>query len=55
MAAKPLTSDGALQQSMMLDAQIKGQEYIDQGNAADEAAIKASREAAWEQEKENQQ
>lgn len=55
MAAKPLTSDGALQQSMMLDAQIKGQEYIDQGNAADEAAIKESREAAWEQEKENQQ
>lgn len=54
MASKPLTSDGALQQQMMLEAQIKGQSYIDQGNAADEQRIKQTREAAWEQEKENQ-
>ena len=55
MASKPLTSDGALQQQMMLEAQLKGQEYIDKGNAADEAVIKQTREVAWEQEKENQQ
>ena len=46
MASKPLTSDGALQQQMMLDAAIKGNEYIAQGNAADEAAIKTARQTA---------
>lgn len=55
MVSKPLTSDGALQQQMMMDAQIKGQQYIDQGNAQDEALIKQTREIAWQQEKENQQ
>ena len=55
MASQPMTSDGALQQQMMMDAQIKGQEYIDKGNAQDEAMIKQTREAAWTQEKENQQ
>ncbi len=55
MAANPMTSDGALQQQLMLDAQIKGQEYIDQGRAQDEAMIKQTREVAWQQEKENQQ
>lgn len=55
MASKPITSDGALQQQMMLEAQLKGQEYIDKGNAADEAVIRQTREVAWEQEKENQQ
>ena len=55
MASKPLTSDGALQSQMMMDAQIKGQQYIDQGNAQDEAVIKQTREVAWQQEKENQQ
>lgn len=54
-ASQPLTSDGALQQQMMLEAQIKGQEYIDSGNAADEAKIHQTREIAWQQEKENQQ
>ena len=54
-AANPITSDGALQQQMMMDAQIKGQEYIDKGNAQDEAMIKQTRETAWAQEKENQQ
>ena len=51
MASKPLTSDGALQQQMMMEAQIKGQQYIDQGNAQDEAMIKQTREVAWQQEK----
>lgn len=55
MASKPLTSDGALQQQMMLDSQIKGQEYIDQANAQDEALIRTTREQAWEQEKENRE
>lgn len=55
MASKPLTSDGALQSQMMMEAQIKGQEYIDQGNAQDEALIRQTREVAWQQEKENQQ
>ena len=54
-ASQPLTSDGALQQQMMLEAQIKGQEYIDSGNATDEATIKQTKEIAWQQEKENQQ
>lgn len=55
MVSQPMTSDGALQQQMMMDAQIKGQEYIDKGNAQDEAMIKQTRETAWAQEKENQQ
>ena len=55
LASKPITSDGALQQQMMMEAQIKGQQYIDQGNAQDEALIKQTRETAWQQEKENQQ
>ena len=54
-ASKPMTSDGALQQQMMLEAQLKGQEYIDRGNAQDEAMIRQTREVAWQQEKENQQ
>lgn len=55
MASKPLTSDGALQQQMMMEAEIKGQEYIDQGNAKDDALIRQTKEVAWQQEKENQQ
>ena len=49
MASRPLTSDGALQQQMMLDAQIKGQEYIDQGNAKDDAMRRQTQEVAWQQ------
>jgi hypothetical protein len=55
MASKPLTSDGALQQQMMMEAQIKGQEYIDQGNAKDDAMRRQTQEVALQQEKENQQ
>ena len=54
LASKPLTSDGALQQQMMLEAQIQGQQYIDQGNAADEEMIRQTKEVAWQQNKENQ-
>lgn len=55
MASKPLTSDGALQQQMIMDAQIKGQELINQGNVQNEALIRQTQEVAWQQEKENQQ
>lgn len=55
LASKPLTSDGAVQQKMMMDAQIKGQEYVDQGNAKDDAMRRQTQEVAWQQEKENQQ
>lgn len=54
LASKPLTSDGALQQKMQLDAQIQGQQYIDQGNTKDEELIRQTREVAWQQNKENQ-
>lgn len=55
VAATPLTSDGALQSQMQLEAQIKGQEYINQGLAQDDATIKQTRELAWEQEEANRQ
>ena len=55
MASTPLTSDGALQQDMMLKAHIQGQEYIDKGNAQDDAMRRQTAEVAWQQEKENQQ
>lgn len=55
LASKPLTSDGALQQQMMLDAQLKGNDYIEQGNAKDDAMRRQTQEIAWQQEKENQQ
>ena len=55
MASKPITSDGALQQQMMMEAQLKGNDYIEQGNAKDEAIRRQTQEVAWQQEKENQQ
>lgn len=55
MASNPITSDGSLQQQMMLESQLKGQQFINQGNAQDEQMIKQTRETAWQQEKENQQ
>ena len=53
LASKPLTSDGALQSQMMMEAQIKGNEYIEKGRATDDALIKQTREVALQQEKEN--
>lgn len=55
MASRPITSDSSLQQQMMMEAQMKGQEYIDKGRAQDEAMIRQTQEVAWQQEKENQQ
>lgn len=55
LASKPQTSDGALQQQMMLDAQAKAQEYINQGLQQDDALIKQTRENALIQNQQNQQ
>lgn len=54
LASRPLTSDGALQQQMQLEAQIQGQQYIDQGYAKDTELTRQTREVAWQQNKENQ-
>ena len=54
-ASKPFTNDASMQHQMMMEAQIKGQEYIDQGNAKDDAMRRQTQEVAWQQEKENQQ
>lgn len=54
-ASKPITSDGALQHQMMMEAQLKGNDYIEQGNARDDAMRRQTQEVAWQQEKENQQ
>lgn len=54
-ASKPITSDGALQHQMMMEAQLKGNDYIEQGNAKDDAMRRQTQEVAWQQEKENQQ
>lgn len=51
--SQPLTSDGAVQTNAMLTAQLKGQEFINEGNAQDDNLIKQTRETAWQQEKEN--
>lgn len=55
VASQPLTSDGALQQDMMLKAQLEGQNFIDQGLAQDDVIRRQTQEVAWQQEKENQQ
>ena len=55
MASKPITSDGALQQQMMMESQLKGNDYIEQGNAKDDAMRRQTQEVAWQQKKENQQ
>lgn len=54
-ASKPITSDGALQQQMMMEAQIKGQDFINQGITKDDAVRRQTQEMAWQQNKENQQ
>ncbi len=54
-ASEPMTSDGALQQQTMLNAQIKGQDFINNGNTQDEIAIKQSMQDFRNLEKENRQ
>lgn len=53
MASRPLTSDGSLQTATQLEAQAKGQEFINQGKAKSNEALRESSELAWQQEKEN--
>lgn len=53
MASRSLTSDGSLQTATMLEAQAKGQEFINQGKAKSNEAMKESSELAQQQEKEN--
>lgn len=53
IASRPITSDGSLQTAAMLEAQNKGQQYIDAGNKADDEMIRNTMEASWQQEKEN--
>lgn len=53
LASKPITSDGNLATATQLEAFIQGQKYINEGNAADDKALKENMEKAWEQELEN--
>lgn len=54
-ASKMQTSDIDSYQTNMLNAQLLGNEAIDQGNATDEAVIRQTKEVAWQQNKENAQ
>ena len=49
MANRPLTSDGNLQTAAMLEAQAKGQEFINQGKEKSNTAYRQSSELAWQQ------
>ena len=53
LASMPISSDGALQSQMQMEAAIKGQEYINQGKMTDDSVIRQAREVKWEQDKEN--
>lgn len=53
MASRPLTSDSNLQTATQLEAQAKGQEFINQGKTKSNEALRESSELAWQQEKEN--
>ena len=53
LASKPMTSDGSLAMATQLEAYNQGQKYIDEGNAADDKALKENMEKAWQQEVEN--
>lgn len=47
LASQPLTSDGALQTSAYTDSAIKALDYIRQGNAAHNQALKKSKDEIW--------
>lgn len=53
LADKPITSDGSLVMATQLEAFNQGYKYIDEGNAADDKALKENMEKAWQQEVEN--
>jgi hypothetical protein len=47
MASQPMTSDGALQTAAYLDSTNKALDYIRQGRAADNQALRKSKEELW--------
>lgn len=47
MASQPITSDGALQTATYLDSATKAQEYIRQGRATNNQALKKSKDEIW--------
>ena len=49
LAQRPQTSDGALQSAIQLDSAVKGQQFINEGLATDDAARKQSEALNWEQ------
>lgn len=55
LASRPITSDGALQSQMQMEAQLKGNQFISEGNKQDENLIRQTNEVAWQQDKENAQ
>lgn len=52
-ANRPLTSDGNLQTAAQLEAQTKGQEFINAGKEHSNDMLRQTSEQAWLQEKEN--
>lgn len=52
-ASRPLTSDGNLQTAAQLEAQTKGQEFINAGKEKSNDMLRQTSEQAWLQEKEN--
>ena len=53
MASKPISSDANIQQAMQLEAELKGQEAINAGQAQSNQVQRQYDELAWQQEKEN--
>jgi hypothetical protein len=47
MASQPMTSDGALQTAAYMDTATKAQDYIRQGRAADNQALRKSKDELW--------
>lgn len=47
MASQPITSDGALQTAAYLDSATKAQDYIRQGRATNNQALKKSKDEIW--------
>lgn len=53
MASKPISSDANIQQAMQLEAELKGQEAINAGQAQSNQVQRQYDEMAWQQGKEN--
>lgn len=55
MASQPRTSDASLNTAVQLEAELKGQDFINQGLKASDEVRRTTSEQAWQQEKENAQ